>query len=147
MPVELGPGFAPSFAGIPPHISQSDLALWERFRRAFAPEYVRLYFDVGLGRGEIATGPVSPNVAAAWQRLTRFRADVVGDRGESWDIIELRPNAGTGAVGALQVYATLWQDGPPDRRPIRAVLVTDFCSEDLRLVARLAGIDVRCIGA
>lgn len=144
--VELGARFAPDFVGIPPHVSQEDFRLWERFRRAHGGEYVAFYFDVSLGEGEQAEPGVAANVAAAWRRLTRFRVDVVGDRGDSWDLIELRRNAGPGAIGALQTYSTLWWAGPPDQRALRVLLVTDRMARDAQAVARLAGIEVRLLG-
>lgn len=145
MAVDLGPSFPPDFAGIPPHVSAEDLTIWRGFQRRFRTRYQRLFFDAALGRGAKVTEPVRPSVAAAWERLTRFRADVVGDTGAGWELIELRPNAGPGAIGALQVYTTLWREGPPDARPLRAVLVTDTCARDIALVGRLAGIEVICL--
>lgn|SRR5574341_644100 len=145
MSVELGPKFEPTFEGIPPHVSSEDLVLWEEFRRRSAKEYVAFYFDVSLGSGETPGPGVSESVARAWQRLTRFRADVVADRGSEWHMIEFRPNAGPGAVGSLQTYMTLWTMDPPDGRPIRAIIVTDRCANDIRVVAGLAGMEVRCL--
>ncbi|MGH8755038.1 MAG: hypothetical protein ACREU0_04290 [Burkholderiales bacterium] len=145
MAVDLGAKFGPEFEGIPPHVSSEDLLLWEVFRKRYAKDYVGLYFDVALGSGEEAAENVRKEVADAWQRLTRFRADVVGDTGAEWHLIELRPNAGPGAVGAVQTYTTLWSIAPPDPRPVRAILVTDRCARDIQTVARLAGIEVRCL--
>lgn len=145
MSVELGPRFDPGFEGIPPHVSSEDLVLWEEFRRRNSKDYVAFYFDVSLGTGEEVTAGVSENVARAWQRLTRFRADVVGDTGKEWHLIELRPNAGPGAVGSVQTYMTLWTVAPPDSRMVHPIIVTDRCSRDIRVVAELAGIEVRCL--
>ena len=145
MAVDLGPRFAVSFEGTPPQISTDDLLLWETFRRLFRGDYVRFFFDVAVGQGEEAPPNVSEKVAAAWRRLTRFRIDVVGEKVGGWDVIELRPNAGPGAIGALQTYTSLWFEGPPDARPIRAVLISDRCASDIKRVAALAGIDLRCL--
>lgn len=145
MSVDLGPRFEPTFEGIPPHVSSEDLILWEQFRRVSAKDYIAFYFDVALGSGEEATAGVSESVAKAWQRLTRFRADVVGDTGKEWHLIELRPNAGPGAVGSVQTYMTLWTIAPPDGREVKPIIVTDRCSRDIRTVAGLAGVEVRCL--
>lgn len=145
MAVDLGPKFSAEFQGIPPHVSTDDLRLWEKFRQAHATEYQAFYFDVALGEGEAVIGAASERVAAAWKRLTRFRADVVGDTGKEWHLIELRPNGGPGAIGALQTYRTLWGTGPPDSRSVVSILVTDRCANDIKVVARLAGIEVRCL--
>lgn len=145
MSVDLGPSFPPDFLGIPPHVSTEDLVIWEEFRRLHAKDYVRFYFDVALGTGEDSPAGTRPSVAEAWKRLTRFRADVVGDTGQEWHLIELRPNAGPGAIGAMQTYSTLWLVDPPDRRPVRSIIVTDRCASDILVVARLAGVEVRCL--
>lgn len=145
MGVELGPSFDPGFEGIPPHISTDDLVLWHIFRKRHAKEYVKLYFDVALGSGEDSPENTRPSVAAAWKRLTQFRADVVGDTGSEWHLIELRPNAGPGAIGAIQTYSTLWLTEPPDDRPLKPMVVTDRCSADIRKVAALAGVEIRCL--
>lgn len=145
MAVDLGPEFPVDFMGLPPHVSQNDLVLWEQFRRLFAQDFRRFFFDVALGTGQEPAPNTPVGVAAAWRRLTRFRADVVADTAERWTIIELRPNAGPGAIGALQTYTTLWTQEPPDTRPVDALLVTDTCTEDIKAVASLAGIDLRCL--
>lgn len=145
MSVQLGPSLPSNWEGIPPHISVDDLTLWETFRRRYASQYEKFYFDVALGSGETVEGAVRPSVADAWKRLTMFRADVVGDTGKEWHLIELRPNAGPGAIGALQTYATLWLTDPPDGRILKPILVTDRCSTDIRRVAGLSGVEVRCL--
>lgn len=145
MSVTLGPSFPPGWEGIPPHISTDDLTLWEQFRRLYAKDYERFYFDVALGSGEDSPENTRPSVAEAWKRLTMFRADVVGDTGAEWHLIELRPNAGPGAIGALQTYSTLWLTDPPDKRVLVPILVTDRCSPDIRRVAGLSGVEVRCL--
>lgn len=144
MPVDLGPEFRTDFAGVPPHVSQNDLVLWEQFRRNFSLQFRRFFFDVAIGQGTSSPPNTPVNVASAFRRLTRFRADVVGDTADLWTIIELRPNAGPGALGALQVYQTLWRQDPPDSRPVRSLLVTDDCNQDIKAVAGLVGIEVIC---
>lgn len=142
MAVDLGRAFPVDFAGIPPHVSQNDLRLWEEWRRVYAKEYVGLYFDVALGQGTAAPPGTPDNLASAWRRLTQFRADLVADHGDRWDLIEFRPNAGPGAIGAVQVYSSLWRAAPPDGRPLRVLIVTDRMATEAALVARLAGVEV-----
>ncbi len=145
MAIDLGAPFLGSFVGIPPHIAAEDLALWERFRRRFASAYRRFYFDVAVGQGEAAPAGTLEKLAAAWSRLTKLRLDVLGDRGDAWVLIELRPHAGPGALGALQAYSSLLLGGLPDARPLVVMLVTDSCSRDIKAVAGAAGIEVVCL--
>ena len=145
MPAELGQPFDPKFVGVPPHVSREDLPLWERWRRRYAASYRRFYFDVALGAGAPIPDGTAVNVAEAWSRLTRLRADVVGDRGDAWVLIELRPHAGPGAIGAIQSYSILLLGSLPDDRPLTSMLVTDRCSEDIKAVAGAVGIEVVCL--
>ncbi len=145
MPVDLGPRFSPDFAGIPPHMSQNDLVLWEQFRRTIPDTYRGLFFDVALGTGQTPIPGTPLAIANAWRRLSRFRADLVVDTPGGWIIVEVRPNAGPGAIGALQVYTTLWRQDPPDARVVKPLLITDDCSDDIKAVSGLAGIEIRCL--
>ena len=132
MPPELGPALAVTFAGRPAHMSAVDFVLWQRFRRLFPPVFDRLYFDVAVGPGAAGAPDTPDNVAAAWQRITRHRIDVVGESPSAWILIELRAAAGPGALGSLLVYRDLWLADPPDARPIRLWLVTDIFPDALK---------------
>lgn len=121
-------------------MSAIDFELWKRFRLRFGLPFEALFFDVAVGRGAPPTPDVTPEVAAAWQRLTRQRLDVVGESGAGWTIIELRGAAGPGAIGSLIVYRDLWQDDPPDARPLALWLVTDLFPENLQLTLGLQSI-------
>lgn len=145
MGLDLGPPFRTDFVGVPPHVSTEDFVLWERFRRTYAKEYVQFYFDVAIGEGAEAPPGTPEKIAAAWTRLTRFRLDVLGDHGDEWHVIEMRPRAGPGAVGALQTYHTLLLGNLPDDRPLHSILVTDVCTRDIEAVAGAAGIRIICL--
>lgn len=140
MPPELGARFEVGFAGRPRHMSAIDFELWKRFRLQHTLPFEALRFDVAVGRGAPPTPDVTPEVAAAWQRLTRQRLDVVGESAAGWTIIELRGAAGPGAIGSLVVYRDLWLDDPPDAAPVALWLVTDVLPENLQLTLQKQAI-------
>lgn len=140
MPPDLGPRHPLDFAGRPPHMSAVDFELWKRFRVKFTLPFEALHFDAAVGRGAAPTPDVAPEVASAWQRLTRQRLDVVGASAAGWTIIELRGAAGPGAIGSLVVYRDLWLDDPPDARPVALWLVTDVLPENLQLTLQKQAI-------
>lgn len=136
----LGPRFDPWWRGHPPHMSTGDFALWQRYVAGQPLRFASVYFDVALGSGDMSAGPGPGSVAGMWMRLTSFRADVVGETVAGWTLIELREDAGPGALGSLLVYAALWKADPPDVRPLSLMLVTDRVHPDFAPIVAAHGI-------
>jgi len=137
---DLGQSYPVDFAGHPPHMSAIDFVLWQRFRRQLPLSFLRLYFDVAVGDGAAPGGPVAENVRKAWERITRLRIDVVGQKNDLWTIIEIRGAAGPGAIGSLVVYRDLWNLDPPDLYPVALWLITDQFPSNLQRSLELAEI-------
>lgn len=137
---DFGSEFLPTWAGRPAHMSAVDYVLWRRFWPRYAALFSRVYFDVAVGVGVGAESGVSESVRVAWERVTRPRIDVVGRRGDSWVIIELRGAAGPGAIGSLIVYRDLWLEDAPDMVRLELWLVTDVFPKNLVGSLEKAGI-------
>lgn len=140
MPPQLGFRYAPDFAGTPPHMAPQDVILWHKVRAQFAGRVTAWYFDTAVGEG--AGPPTDPDdvIGLAYYRLTRKRIDAVGDAAKTWLLIELRPNAGLGALGAIQTYRSLWERDPPDTRPTETYIVSDRADPDTVRTATNAAI-------
>ncbi len=139
---DLGVAVAAEFAGRPAHMSAVDFVLWQRFRRRFPLAFAAVYFDVAVGPGAPVVAGTTPAAAESWSRITRQRVDVVGEGSAGWVLIEIRGAAGPGALGSLVVYRSLWQEDPPDARPVRLWLVTDTFADALGPVLRESGIEL-----
>jgi len=137
---DLGRRFEVDFAGYPPHMSAIDFVLWQRFRLRNRLPFVRVYYDVAVGDGAAAGANATPELLAAWSRITRPRVDVVGEGLGAWTLIEIRGAAGPGAIGSLLVYRDLWSADPPDQRPLALWLITDVFPQNL--VGSLALADI-----
>lgn len=122
MPPDLGHRYPPDWQGSIPHMAAQDLPLWLRCRTAFLPGVSAWYFDTAVGEGTGRPSDTADAITLAYFRLTRKRIDVVGDHPSKWLLLELRPNAGLGALGAIQTYRSLWERDPPDHRPVEAWL-------------------------
>ncbi len=140
MPPTLGNPFPPTWPGHPPHMSQRDFELWQRWRHPHALDFHTLYFDVALGMTDPDPLPPDLKLGDMWKRLTAFRADVIGRTLTAWAIIELRDTAGPGAIGALLTYAQLWRRDPPNHDPVDLILVTNLINNDLLPILNLNGI-------
>lgn len=131
MPPTLGPAYPVSWQGHPKHMSSRDFQLWRRYAAETGLPFIALYFDVALG--SLNPAPVLPpeTLARMWSSITAFRADVLAESVDHWTLIELRANAGPGALGSLLTYRELWHRDPPDDRPLELQLVTDELHPDL----------------
>jgi hypothetical protein len=126
-------------------MSAIDFVLWQRFRLRNRLPFVRVYYDVAVGEGAIPGAASSPELLAAWSRITRPRVDVVGEALNAWTVIEIRGGAGPGAIGSLLVYRDLWSADPPDQRPVALWLITDVFPQNLVGSLALANIQLHLV--
>jgi len=142
MPPDLGIPYPPTWQGTPAHMAPQDLRLWRRALPQLAPLVSAWYYDAAVGAGRPGPGDPSDPIEIAWLRLTRKRLDAVGDTPAAWLLIEVRPNAGLGALGAIQTYRSLWERDPPDTRPVKAILISDRLEPDTHRTAINANIQM-----
>ena len=142
MPVDLGIPYAPDWRGAPPHMSSLDQPLWERFQAAYGSEYISFFFDASLGTPSAVPPGTEANLSKMWSRITSKRMDVVARKAEEWWILEMRPNASSGALGTIITYRDLWLADPPDDKPLKSAIVTDVPDPDLLILARKHDIDI-----
>ena len=133
---------APEWKGTPPHLSRPDLELWLLFREAHASKFLQFYFDVRVGDPLQCPQDFEPNLTRMVEQLSRRRIDVVAEKENEWWLIELRPNAGPGAIGSALTYKFLWEEDPPDDKTTIPVIVTNFFDSNLTRAAKAHNIRV-----
>ena len=136
MPTVLGRRFPPITTTYPPHMSPEDYKLFKRWMIDAFRSAINVYYDVGLGEGSPSGMELDPSMLKMWQKVTQKRADVVVEYLEYVDIVELRFNATSNAIGRLLSYRMLWQDDPPINKTAFFSLVSNRFDPDLE---RLAG--------
>lgn len=119
-----------------PHLMVGDVEIWERYLDAHAKEWDSFEYDVRVGEG-IQVAAEQPEyfktMAAA---LSEKRIDVVGHRGRTVWIIEVKPAAMLSAVGQLVSYQILYEERFPEAGPTRLMIVTDRIGPDLENICR-----------
>jgi hypothetical protein len=123
-------------------LSSQDIALWYRWHKIFGEFYDAFYFNVLLGQPPIPSEYWDVELEEFIYQSYSLRPDVVGEKKDFWEIFEIRPNAGPGAIGSVLTYATLWEANPPDERPLKKSLITDAADINLRYVADRFGITI-----
>ena len=112
-------------------MSANDLQLWISFREDYAKEFKQFYFNCQVGDPILESPELEEEMQIVVDAVSRRRIDVVGEKEGEWWLIELRQNAGPGAIGSILTYKTLWEENPPDKSLVTPVIVTDTADRNL----------------
>ena len=102
-----------------------DIAIWERFLDEFGRDYKGFEYDVKVGTGSIPEPETPENYARMEEILSKYRIDAVGIKPNQLEIIEVKPDASTTAIGQVTTYLNLYKRDFAPTIPIRGVIVTD----------------------
>ena len=126
-----------------PGLSEIDNLLADKYLRTRRGLYQKLYWDWCIGEAwRDIPQDMPPQYLQAAIRGSALRMDMVAVpvSGSQWELVEYRHNAGTGAIGAIICYRTLWpREAPPNPK---CIIVTDFVRRDIRTVATAHGIEI-----
>ena len=123
-----------------PNVREAETVIWDRFLVAFPEAYDEVIYNLKLGAGADIPEDTLPNIAAGFKQLTQHKIDVIGFKGNNIDIIELKPYAGTRAIGQVIGYRDLYISHiDPGSNP-GLVIVTDIERPDTKLICEKQGI-------
>lgn len=123
-----------------PHMKPADVAIWERFIAASPDAYETCQYDVHVGSPPPFDPTVNDATGGDASALYKRKIDVVAHKGGQTDIIELKPSAGTSALGQVRGYVTLYKRDVDSASSPRAVLITDVLGPDMQELARTMGV-------
>lgn len=140
MKPDLGNPYPPDWPGYPIQMSSQDHIIWIRFRELYALSFNTFYFSVLVGDPILWSEGLDEGMRRVVDHASRRRIDVVGEKDNTWWLMEFRMNTGPGAIGSILTYKTLWEDDPPDQRPVIPVIVTDILDKNLAHVCSVLQI-------
>ena len=105
----------------------ADVHLWEKFIRANPGFFDSCDYDVPVGPAPDWMNPDSDEYAQKELPLYKKKVDVVGWRGDDAFLVEVKPLAGSSALGQLMAYALLFRKDFPDVEILRTMIVTNTC--------------------
>lgn len=122
------------------HLSPDEAQLWDKFITEFPDMYDTVAYDVKIGRPpDFVTEHADPAMRAQ-APLYQYKIDVVGYKGSSVDIIELKKYATFRALGQVNSYAHLYKrDIDPLSEPKR-IVVTNQLMPEMDVLAEAAGV-------
>lgn len=109
----------------------ADIHIWEKFIRANAGFFDSVDYDVPVGDLPEWLDHENDSHAASQAILYKKKIDVVGYiRDEIW-LVELKPFAGSGALGQILTYEILYKREHKGTETIRPCVITNMCKNGL----------------
>lgn len=130
-----------------PHLLPVDAHLWDRFIRFYPDYFDKVAYDIHLGKGVRTPDDFDPKLRSLAVFLTQKRLDVLGVNGRDVTIIELKPYAGTTALGQLLTYQVLFYHQYPRLSVPQLMIITDMVQPDMAVVCKHHKIKVVEVGA
>lgn len=113
-----------------PRMSSEDVVIWKKFLEKFGKDYTSFDYDFKVGSG---TDP-GPEVPEAFRidfiELSKKRIDAIGYSPDGVSIFEVKPRAGTQALGQLLTYKKLYEKAYPERKIKEVAVVCNFISDE-----------------
>jgi hypothetical protein len=123
-----------------PNMREAETLIWERFLARFPDAYDEVAYNVKVGEGAEIPEGTDETIAFDFKVLTQRKIDVIGFKGNTIDIIELKPLAGTGAVGQVKAYGVLYKKTYDSGANPNLIVMTDAEQRDTKTVAEAEGV-------
>ena len=138
-PVEIVPV---SYQGAYPNMAKRDEQVWRKFLSIHAARFTGYAYNVAMG-GTRFTHPTAQEAdITAWQYKTALKIDVAAFApGEVW-IIEVKPEAQVGALGAAVAYTLVAEREQIFDRPLKPAIVCEYVQPDVQWVAERLGVAI-----
>lgn len=118
-----------------------DIAIWERFIPLHKAEYSVFFYDVKVGKGTKPKRSTVPPYNMMQAVLSKFRIDVIGGKGDKYELFEVKPNASAAAIGQVLTYTLLFQKEYGPDVPVVGAIVTDYERPDIRSLTEELGMN------
>ena len=125
-----------------PHMFPLDIAIWERWISRFGSNYDGIEYDVKVGSGTEPDPSLREPYRTMQLTLSRYRIDAVGYQPDRLTIFEVKPEAGTVALGQIQLYIDLYTRDYSPTLPIVGAIVTDRELPDMSYFCEKNGIEL-----
>lgn len=124
------------------HMAKRDLAVWLRWIPAHQGDWDMVAYDVALG-GAMPTAPEVPEAdRVGFKYSTALKVDALLRRGDTYAVVEVKPECTVGALGGTLSYALMLQREEPTITDVTSMIVCEFASADARWLADHFGVRI-----
>lgn len=123
-----------------PHMKPRDIEIWERFIAKYPDAYEKCQYDFSVGDVPPFIASASSREGQAMGELYKLKIDVLGYKGGTIDLIEVKPDAGASSIGQLLGYVELYKRDVNPTQAIRPVIVTNTLRTNMDFLTQQQGV-------
>ncbi|MBA7612647.1 hypothetical protein ES703_19883 [subsurface metagenome] len=113
-----------------PHMMPADIIIWTRYLKTNPFPQARISYDLHVGTPAGPLDGLTPEYQEMALALSTKRIDAVVYETRRTGIVEVKPYAGSGAIGQVLTYRLLYiREFPGSPQPI-AMILTDYPQRD-----------------
>ncbi len=124
-----------------PHFFPRDIPIWERFIDRFGSDFLGFDYDVKVGSGTQPVEGLGDRYAEMQRILSTYRIDAVGYTKSGIYIFEVKPEAGTVAIGQVVAYTKLYTRDLEPSLPVIGCVVTNRELPDMAFLTKEHGME------
>lgn len=125
-----------------PHMLEDESKIWERFMMLFPDRFETVDYDFRVGSGSPVPAGTKKNYSRMIKMLSQKRIDVVGWRGDSPVIVEVKIRVGLSTLGQVLGYQVLFHEDLPEFKIPGLMVVCESISGDDHLVLDVNEVNV-----
>ena len=125
-----------------PRMSSDDTYIWRMFLSKYGKDYTSFDYDFKVGRGSDPGDIVDYNLRQDFIELSRKRIDAIGYQPDGITIFEVKPRAGTQALGQLIIYKQLYSQDYPTVKIKSVAVVCGFITDEEIELYKLHDINI-----
>ena len=129
-----------------PHMKPADIHLWEKFIRANAGFFDSVDYDVPVGPAPDWLDIEKDELAKKELPLYQKKIDVVGFKDNLVWLVEVKPFAGSLALGQILSYEILFRKDNPGVNDLRLAIITNKIQNGYDVIFSQKGIQVFEVG-
>lgn len=114
-----------------PHMQPEDVAVWERFLLKNPFYFDTVDYDVAVGQGAPQDESQPENIQYDGKILTQKKIDVVGYKGDTICVVEVKPIANMRGLGQILTYRKLYKDDHPEISDVNAMVLAGEIEREL----------------
>lgn len=123
-----------------PHMKPRDIEIWERFIAKYPDAYEKCQYDFAVGDVPPFIASASSREGQAMGELYKLKIDVLGYKGDTIDLIEVKPDAGASSIGQVLGYVELYKRDVKPTQAIRPVIVTSSLRTNMEFLTAQQGV-------
>lgn len=125
-----------------PHMKPRDVAIWERFLDKYPEAYDKVQYDFAIGDVPSFIANASSVEGQKMGELYKLKIDVVGYKGDTIHLIEVKPRATASTIGQVQGYIELYKRDEQPTLKLMPVIVTDELMPNMEYLGVVNGVKV-----